>query len=67
MNQHVDQSWVIGFLSGYSSITSIDFLANVNTQSIFVWMDNYCTSHPSKRIDDGALVLAHELIQKMDK
>jgi len=67
MNKNVDQSWVVGFLSGYSVTANIDFLADIKTQSIYVWMDKYCASHPNKKIDDGSLQLVHELIDKMPK
>ena len=66
-NKNADQSWVIGFLGAYSEATRIPFLENVKTQSIYNWMDKYCASHPSEKINDGALALAHELIREMEK
>ena len=55
----------MGFLSAYAETTKTNFLANVKPQSIYSWMDKYCGSQPMKKIDDGALILAHQLIQRM--
>ena len=66
-NKNVDQSWVISFLNGYSAATKIKFLTNVKSEYVFNWMDKYCTSHPQDKINDGALILAHQLIQWMKK
>ena len=66
-NKYVDQSWIVGFLGGYSTATGIDFLTDVKTQAMYVWMDKYCASHPLKKVDDGSVILVHELIQKMEK
>ncbi len=66
-NKNVDQSWVISFLNGYSKTTKIKFLTNVRSEYVFNWMDKYCTSHQQNKINDGALVLAHQLIQEMKK
>jgi hypothetical protein len=65
MNKSVDQNWVLGFLNGYATTTGINFLDGVKTQTIFKWMDKYCASHPSKNIDDGSLVFAHEIIRQI--
>lgn len=66
-NKSVDQSWVMGFLSAYAMATRTNFLTNVKTQTIYDWMDKYCASHPSNKIEDGVIILAHELIQNMKK
>ena len=66
-NKNVDQSWVISFLNGYSVATKIKFLTNVKSEYIFNWMDKYCGSHQQDKINDGALILAHQLIQQMKK
>jgi hypothetical protein len=66
-NKSVDQSWVMGFLGAYAKATRKNFLINVNTQTIFDWMDKYCARHPSQKIEDGVVILAHELILKMKK
>jgi hypothetical protein len=66
-NKSVDQSWVMGFLSAYAMATRTNFLINVKTHTIYEWMDKYCASHQSNKIEDGVLILAHDLIQKMKK
>ena len=66
-NKNVDQSWVVSFLNGYALATKIRFLDNVKTGYVFNWMDKYCASHQKDKINDGALTLAHQLIQQMKK
>jgi hypothetical protein len=66
-NKPVDESWVMGFLGAYAKATRTNFLVNVKTETIYIWMDKYCASHQSNKIGDGVLILAHELIQKMKK
>ena len=65
--KYIDQNWLVGFLGGYAMSNGVDFLAEVKTQSVYTWMDKYCASHPQKKIEDGAIILVHELIQKMEK
>ena len=65
INKSVDQSWILGFLSSYSVTTRINFMAEVPAKSIFIWMDKYCANHTNKKIDEGALILAHQLTEKV--
>jgi hypothetical protein len=66
-NKSVDQSWVMGFLGAYAIATKTNFLINVKTQTIYDWMDKYCADHQANKINDGVLILAHELILKKKK
>jgi hypothetical protein len=66
-NKNVDQSWVISFLNGYSVATKIKFLTDIKSENVYHWMDKYCKSRPQDKINDGALMLAHQLIQRMKK
>ena len=65
INKSVDQSWVTGFLSAYAEGTKTNFLAGVKEKDLFRWIDQYCASHPVKKIDEVSLTLAHELARKM--
>jgi hypothetical protein len=57
----------MGFLGAYAMATKTNFLINVKTQTIYDWMDKYCAGHQANKINDGVLILAHELIKKMKK
>jgi len=56
--------WLLGYLSGVASGTNIEFFkkggSSLDSQSIELWMDNYCKANPLKRIFEGANVLFKE-------
>jgi hypothetical protein len=63
-NKYVDQSWVVGFISGYAVVSGTDSLLDIKIQAMYIWMDKYCASHPLKKVEDGAVNLVHELVRK---
>ena len=56
-----NETWLLGYLSGLSSGSGKDALANTNNSSIFTWMDNYCQKNPMNNISDGGVYLFLEL------
>lgn len=66
-NKNVDESWILAFLNGYSVATRIKFLSNVKSEYVLNWMDRFCAIHQQDKINDGVLILAHQLIQQMKK
>lgn len=46
--------WVLGYLSGVNSMSSIDFLKGYEVNGIAAAIDNYCRQNPLKGIDDAA-------------
>lgn len=59
-------SWLLGFLSGANVYKphKVDLLKNVDSDSLFLWMDKYCKDNPLEFIEDGAKLLLNELHQK---
>ncbi|MBR8000357.1 hypothetical protein [Burkholderia vietnamiensis] len=62
-----DISWLAGMMTGLSVALSIDVLANTDGESIALWMDNYCRSHPLNNVGTGASELFIELVGRMQK
>ena len=57
------QAWVIGFLTGRATAGADreDLLRGMDSPSAFVWIDNYCQSHPLDRLWQAADALVLEL------
>jgi hypothetical protein len=61
----VDSAWLDGYLSGVAVARNIDFLKGVDENTIKLWMDNYCSSHPLDLIGYAADALSIELKKRM--
>jgi hypothetical protein len=50
---HIDESWVLGFLSalGWRAENGDDPLRGLDSNAVAGWIDNYCQAHP---LDDIA-------------
>lgn len=59
-----NEAWLLGYLSGLSSGSGKDALANTNNSSIFTWIDNYCKKNPMNSISDGGVYLFLELAKR---
>ena len=66
------QQWVAGFLSGANSLIStaapeLDTLLqpNIDAQSLYAWIDNYCIAHPLNTIAQAADALGAELLHRL--
>ena len=57
-------SWLLGFLSGISIATDNDFLRGTESESISLWVDNYCRANPLDTLSGAGQLLAAELIKK---
>ena len=62
------RSWLLGYMSGLNyglSNEKNDALNKVNSaEQIFLWMDNFCTKNPLKRVSQGGNELFDELSKK---
>ena len=59
----ITKSWFLGYLSGRAEATRRNFLKGTDSDSIFLWLDNYCRANPNKGLDSGGVDLARELMQ----
>jgi len=62
------KAWLVGYMSGLNSGLSNDkndILDKINSaEQIFLWMDNFCTKNPLKRVGSGGNALFNELSTK---
>jgi hypothetical protein len=59
-----NQTWFIGFLSGIAVESDKDFLHGTDNESLFLWLDNYCTKNPLQSITGGGYKLFLELAKQ---
>ena len=59
-----DESKLAGYLSGIASASRKDFLRNTDSDSLFLWVDNYCQENPLDNLYDAGNKLSRELIRK---
>ena len=62
--QVVNETWFVGYLSGIALESDKDFLRGTDNESLFLWLDNYCTKNPLKFISDGGDLLFLELVKQ---
>ena len=59
----ITKSWFLGYLSGRADASGRNFLKGTDSESIFLWLDNYCRANPDKDLGQGGIDLARELMQ----
>lgn len=59
----ITRSWFLGYLSGRADESGRNFLKGTDSDSIFLWLDNYCQAHPNIDLDKAGIELARELMQ----
>lgn len=63
----IARRWLVGFLSGLAYGENKDFWGipnSLNTETVFLWMDNYCQANRLNEIGDGAEKLFDERTRK---
>jgi hypothetical protein len=59
----ITRSWFLGFLSGRADESGRNFLKGTDSDSIFLWLDNYCQANPTMELNKAGDDLARELMQ----
>ena len=59
----ITKSWFLGYLSGRADASGKNFLKGTDSESIFLWLDNYCHANPQVDLDKAGTDLERELIQ----
>jgi len=59
----ITRSWFLGYLSGRADASGKNFLKGTDSDSIFLWLDNYCRANPKSDLDRAGNDLARELMQ----
>jgi hypothetical protein len=58
---------MLGFLSGMNAVLNEkngDIIKNLNAESLFLWIENYCLKNPLEDIYHGTILLYFELMYK---
>jgi len=58
-----DSSWLSGYLTGLSVGMKKDILANRDAESIFPWIDTYCSTNPLETLSNAGDSLASEMMK----
>ena len=56
-----NESWLLGFLSGYALYSDINFIEGTDNKSLFLWVSNYCSANPLKALGTSGDALFKEL------
>jgi hypothetical protein len=59
----ITMSWFLGYLSGRADESGKNFLKGTDSDSIFLWLDNYCRANPHIDLDKAGIDLTRELMQ----
>jgi len=60
----VATAWLIGFLSGIALDQGKNFLDGTDTDSLVLWVDNYCAANSLKNVAEAGAVLSAELARQ---
>ena len=62
--QMINRRWILGYLSGLAAASGKDILKGTGSESIFLWIDNYCQANPLKDSDNAGNALFRELVKE---
>jgi hypothetical protein len=57
-------TWTSGFVSHASAVDGTEYFKNSDTDSIALWLENYCRAHPLEPFSTAVMELMLELIKK---
>jgi len=63
-SSYFNAMWLVGYLSGAAVHSEKDVLRTIDSESIALWMDNYCKANSSKNIAEGGEVLFDAIVRQ---
>lgn len=66
-NTLTNETWVVGFLSGYVAHSTHDILKGVKPDGIFGLVDAYCQSNPNSSLYDAVNQAAMDRDQRLNR
>jgi hypothetical protein len=63
-SSEIDQTWLVGYLSGVVAGSGIDFLVGTDNEMIFAMADEYCQMQPRGQLAAAGTSLARGLMQQ---
>jgi hypothetical protein len=74
MSMLAARNWLLGYLSGLSTGRDREFwggggtrVAELDNDSVFVWVDNYCAAHAKANLGEAGEALFLERMQEVQK
>jgi hypothetical protein len=64
MNAEIDQTWLVGYLSGVVAGSGMDFLIGTDNETIYAMVDDYCQANPQGQLAAAGTDLARGLMAK---
>src|SRR6185437_7095736 len=64
-SSYFNAMWLVGYLSGAAVHSDKDVLRAVDSESIAVWMDNYCKANASRSVAEGGEALFNEVARRL--
>lgn len=65
--QMVDETWLMGYLSGLAVARHSDYMKKPDYDTLNAWVDDYCAKNPGVLLGTASLGLAKELEKKMEQ
>jgi len=62
LSSEIDQTWLVGYLSGVVAGSGMDFLIGTDNESIFLMVDDYCQANPLGQLAAAGTSIARELM-----
>jgi hypothetical protein len=62
--QSSQQAWLIGYLAGLAAATETEIPAKISNETLYAWMDHYCSENPQAMVSNGAGMLVLGLKEK---
>ena len=59
----ITRNWFLGYLSGRADASGRNLLKGTDSDSLFLWLDNYCHANPQMDLDKAGIELERELLQ----
>lgn len=64
LNAEIDQTWLVGYLSGVVAGSGMDFLVGTDNESLYSMVDDYCQANPEGQLAGAGTDLARDLMAK---
>lgn len=62
LNSEIEQTWLVGYLSGLVAGSGMDFLIGTDNETVFAMVDQYCQLNPHGQLAAAGTSIARELM-----
>lgn len=59
----IDQTWLVGYMSGLVAGSGLDFLVGTDNPTLFALVDDYCGQTPAGNLATAGVAVARRLMQ----